>query len=270
MFILEGRITKVHMIAAHSKITILIRVALLLVLSSFLFETPIPGNAFDSPQQGLTIVGHVNLNDGGDPLPDTQIYRGYATYGGGLVATTDQTGYYDSGFSYIPGDEMVTVWAEKAGYSLDPQQYYWRHYYGDEWRHLDFIARPLITDCPPPLPVPHRLCARLAGMESDGLTTSLYLWLGVDSNPWTVPATVTVTSEAGTVITDTTLVVLQSTAITIPLLMDTVHHITVYGQFEHTTGCHYTTRTNYDFLGNRLNLLVGNLPVMMYLPLITR
>jgi hypothetical protein len=165
---------------------------------------------------------------------------------------------------------MVTVWAEKAGYSLDPQQYYWRHYYGDEGRHLDFIARPLITDCPPPLPVPHRICARLPGLETDGLSTTLNLFLGVDSNPWSTSATITVTSEAGTVITDTTLVRLQYTDITIPLLMNTVHHITVYGQFEHTTGCHYTTRTNYDFMGNPLILVVGNPPGKIYLPLIKR
>src|SRR3990172_5249353 len=70
------------------------------------------------------------------------IYRGFAGYPGSPVATTDPNGHYDTGFTFIPGDEMVTVWAEKAGYTLDPQQYYWRHYYGYEVQTLDFVARP--------------------------------------------------------------------------------------------------------------------------------
>ena len=96
-----------------------------------------------APQPGLVIQGDVRLNNAaGSGLAGVRIYRSYASYPGSLVATTDQSGHYESEFAYIPGDEMVTVWAQKEGYTFDPQQYYWRHYYGYEVRTLDFYARP--------------------------------------------------------------------------------------------------------------------------------
>jgi hypothetical protein len=67
------------------------------------------------------------------------------------VATTDQDGYYQSDFKFIPGDEMVRVWAELGGYTFEPADegltweagsYFWRHYYGAEERRLNFVARP--------------------------------------------------------------------------------------------------------------------------------
>jgi hypothetical protein len=95
------------------------------------------------PQPGLIIQGDIHLNDAAGPgLAGARIYRSYASYPGSLVATTDPSGHYESEFAYIPGDEMVTVWAEKEGYTFDPQQYYWRHYYGYELRTVDFYARP--------------------------------------------------------------------------------------------------------------------------------
>ena len=93
---------------------------------------------------GLIIQGHVWLGeDEGVGLAGVNIYRSYASYSGELVATTDQDGYYQSDFTSLPGDEMVTVWAELDGYVLLPEQHSWRHYYGYESRTLDFIAAPV-------------------------------------------------------------------------------------------------------------------------------
>jgi hypothetical protein len=60
-----------------------------------------------------------------------------------VIATTDRDGAYQSDFAPIPGDEMVTVWAELEGYTFEPEEYYWRHYYGRESRTLNFVAVPL-------------------------------------------------------------------------------------------------------------------------------
>lgn len=71
-------------------------------------------------------------------LPGIEIYRQYANYPGTLVATTDARGYYESGFYYIPGDEMITLWAVHPGFTFDPEHYYWRHYHGYEAGNYDF------------------------------------------------------------------------------------------------------------------------------------
>jgi uncharacterized repeat protein (TIGR01451 family) len=98
---------------------------------------------FTRPTPGLIIQGHVWRNhEGGPGLANVAIYRRYAGYPGQLVATTDQGGYYRSDFYYIPGDEMVTVWAELEGYTFDPASYFWRHYYGYEVATRDFVAIP--------------------------------------------------------------------------------------------------------------------------------
>jgi uncharacterized repeat protein (TIGR01451 family) len=95
------------------------------------------------PTPGLIIQGHVWRNyEGGPGLANVAIYRSFAGYPGQMVATTDQDGYYQSGFVYIPGDETVTVWAELEGYTFRPATYYWRHYYGHEVATRDFVAIP--------------------------------------------------------------------------------------------------------------------------------
>jgi hypothetical protein len=94
-----------------------------------------------TPQPGLIISGYVRLQDG-MPLAGVKILRGYASYPPELVATTDTGGFYQTAFAWIPGDEMVTVTPELAGYSFDPPQEYWRHYYGFEEKKLDFTALP--------------------------------------------------------------------------------------------------------------------------------
>lgn len=90
---------------------------------------------------GLLINGHVTLVDGSG-LADVSIYRSYSAYPGELVATTDQDGFYQSDFAYIPGDENISIWAEREGYFFDPNIYYWRHYIGYEVRTLNFTALP--------------------------------------------------------------------------------------------------------------------------------
>ena len=68
------------------------------------------------------------------------IREGLAAYSGVVVATTDATGYFQSDFTFIPGDEMVSIEAELAGYAFDPPYYYWRHYHGYEITTCDFAA----------------------------------------------------------------------------------------------------------------------------------
>lgn len=92
------------------------------------------------PTPGLVIYGHV-LDGAGSGFGNVSIYRAYASYYPGVViATTDPSGYYESNYYYIPGDEMVAVWAEGSGMSFDPEYYRWRHYYGYERRECDFVV----------------------------------------------------------------------------------------------------------------------------------
>jgi hypothetical protein len=81
-----------------------------------------------------------------------KICRSYAIYNGDVVATTNPDGYFESPFAYIPGDEMVHVWALADGYTFDPPFYYWRHYAYVEIRTADFVASPGPTASAPPYP----------------------------------------------------------------------------------------------------------------------
>ena len=88
----------------------------------------------------------------GQGLAGVEIYRNYASYAGVLIATTDAKGFYQSDFYAIPGDEMVTVWAQGSGLVFEPESYSWRHYYGFEKTARDFQAHlpgqnyfPIIT-----------------------------------------------------------------------------------------------------------------------------
>ncbi|GAB4410399.1 MAG: hypothetical protein Kow00123_24000 [Anaerolineales bacterium] len=101
--------------------------------------------ATPTPTQGpgLVVQGYVRLNDESGPgLAGVTIYRRFASYPAVPVATTDANGYYQSAFQPIPGDETVTVWPEKDGYTFNPPQVQWRHYYGYSVRILDFAALP--------------------------------------------------------------------------------------------------------------------------------
>jgi len=88
---------------------------------------------------GLLLEGNVHLTDG-TPLKGVVICRSFASYQGSQVAVTDGNGEFSAEFVSIPGDEMVTIWPHLDGYSFDPAQVYWRHYYGFETSHLEFAA----------------------------------------------------------------------------------------------------------------------------------
>lgn len=101
-----------------------------------------------TPVTGLSIHGRVTKD--GIGLPNVNIYRTFASYPGQVVATTDANGYYQSDFWYIPGDEMVTVWAVQEGYVFNPPTYYWRHYHSREDATLNFTASSAVTFTPLP------------------------------------------------------------------------------------------------------------------------
>lgn len=87
---------------------------------------------------GLVVRGRVTLDGVG--LTNVKIYKRFSAYPHDLIAVTDENGYYESNFIPIPGDEMVSVEAELAGYTFTPPYYYWRHYHGYEITTYDFVA----------------------------------------------------------------------------------------------------------------------------------
>ncbi len=104
-----------------------------------------------SPTPGVIVRGHVRLADGSG-LPGIPICRNFASYPGVVVATTDADGYFQSDFAFIPGDEMVSVWPNATGYTFQPDNIRWRHYYGPEDRTLDFVASPASATAVPLFP----------------------------------------------------------------------------------------------------------------------
>ena len=94
--------------------------------------------ALGTKSPGLLVRGRVTLD--GKGLAGVKILRSYAAYPAEQIAFTDANGYYQSAFMGIPGDEMVTVSAELSGYTFDPSNYYWHHYYGYEESTCDFAA----------------------------------------------------------------------------------------------------------------------------------
>ena len=99
---------------------------------------PVTQDNSSAGETGLLVKGTVTLD--GSPLEGVKIYRSFASYEGEVVAVTGRDGTYRSEFMFIPGDEMVTVWAELEGYTFTPENEYWRHYYGYEERTVDFTA----------------------------------------------------------------------------------------------------------------------------------
>ena len=101
--------------------------------------TPAPALSPTPPNDpGLVVHGQVTFNGVG--LPGVKIYKRFNAYSPDLIATTDENGYYQSEFIPIPGDEMVSVQAELAGYTFSPEYFYWRHYHGYENTACDFMA----------------------------------------------------------------------------------------------------------------------------------
>lgn len=110
-----------------------------------------PPTSEQSTEPGLILQGHVRMEDGSG-VAGVTICRSFASYAGEPVATTDAEGYYQSEYTYIPGDEMVTVWAFHVDYVFDPEEYFWRHYYGYREETLDFtaaisVAADTMPDC---------------------------------------------------------------------------------------------------------------------------
>jgi hypothetical protein len=101
--------------------------------------TPRPTIPPNTP--GLIVHGYVTLNGVG--LADVPVYKRFAAYPWEQIATTDENGYYESEFIYIPGDEMVSIQVELEGYNFEPPYYFWRHYYGLEDTTRDFVASPI-------------------------------------------------------------------------------------------------------------------------------
>lgn len=104
-----------------------------------------------TPTPGLVVSGHVRLPDGSG-LSGVTICRNFASYPGVVVAMTDADGYFKSDFAFIPGDEMVSIWPQAAGYTFQPDSVRWRHYYGPEDRTLDFVASPAAATAVPFFP----------------------------------------------------------------------------------------------------------------------
>ena len=98
--------------------------------------SPVPPTVVNTP--GLIVRGHVTINGVG--LAGVKIYKRFSAYPREFLATTDENGYYESDFIGIPGDEMVSIEAELAGFTFDPPYYYWRHYHGFEKTTCDFAA----------------------------------------------------------------------------------------------------------------------------------
>jgi hypothetical protein len=94
-----------------------------------------------SDRTGLVVRGHVTLHGVG--LAGVEIHQRFSAYPATLIAITDENGYYESDFIPIPGDEMVSIEPELAGYTFDPPYYYWRHYHGYDENTLDFTAIPM-------------------------------------------------------------------------------------------------------------------------------
>ena len=98
------------------------------------------------PTPGLDLQGHVWINrENGAGLGNVTIYQRYTPYyTAQVVATTAPDGYYQPDFAYIPGDEVVFVWAELEGYTMNPTEHSWMHYTGYESKELNFVAIPHI------------------------------------------------------------------------------------------------------------------------------
>jgi len=99
---------------------------------------PVTQDNSSAGETGLILQGTVTLD--GSPLEGVKIYRSFASYEGEVVAVSGKDGTYRSEFMFIPGDEMVTVWAELDGHTFEPENVYWRHYYGYEESTLDFTG----------------------------------------------------------------------------------------------------------------------------------
>ena len=115
--------------------------------------TPPPPTATPRPTippdaTGMIVHGRVTLNGLG--LAGVSVYKRFNAYPRELIAVTDDTGYYESNFIFIAGDEMVSIEVELEGYTFEPPYHYWRHYYGFVEYTRDFTASPAVATNPAP------------------------------------------------------------------------------------------------------------------------
>jgi hypothetical protein len=129
-----------RIILAFTTFLIVLMVAgFIYVISHGVDSDRIPETPAADASPGLVVYGYVR-DKSGTGVENVDIYRSYASYPGEVIAKTDSDGYYESDFHAIPGDEMVTVWASGQELEYDPEQYYWRHYYGYEQAECNFTA----------------------------------------------------------------------------------------------------------------------------------
>jgi hypothetical protein len=132
----QGRLLLFVIIVADVLIVLAV-VALKLISSRGTTESTVQNTDTPKSSPGLMIYGTV-LGTDGEGLDNIAIYRSYSSYPGVEIAVTDASGYYQTDFYSIPGDEMVSVWAESAGLQFTPASCSWRHYAGYEMRACDF------------------------------------------------------------------------------------------------------------------------------------
>lgn len=103
-----------------------------------------------TPLPGLRVSGFVRLNDSSGPgLSGVRVLLAFSSYPAHETCTTGADGHYETSFNFIPGDEMIRVWAELEGFSFDPAMHYWRHWFGRENAVRDFVASSLSPTATP-------------------------------------------------------------------------------------------------------------------------
>lgn len=102
--------------------------------------TATPRRTIPPDATGMIVRGRVTADRVG--LEGVDVYCRFSAYPREWIATTDENGYYESGLIGIPGDEMVSIEVELAGYTFEPPFYYWRHYHGFVEYTQDFSASP--------------------------------------------------------------------------------------------------------------------------------
>ena len=131
-----------------------------------------------TPDSGLRIRGTVRLAFDSGGIPGVGINLGYAGPGS-VAARTHADGNYQSSYSHLSNSERVFVYAELAGYTLDPQQIEWEQdAYALTDMTLNFVARPLATTCSTPAPLPKRLVVN-PYYDTDATNSSAYFDLSL-------------------------------------------------------------------------------------------
>ena len=228
---------------SNNRFRLALRSSLCFGIVACLISVPVSSAAAQTttPDSGLRIHGTVHLAfDGGPGLPGVDITRGYAGPGP-VAAQTDADGNYQSSYSHLSNSERVIVYAELAGYTLDPHQVEWEqdaHELTD--KTVNFVARPLVTTCSTPAPLPKRIVI-FPFYNTDTTESSAYFDLSIGMGGQGVES-------------KGLLSVVGPAAIVSPLMPLTANFFTVYGQFDYGPGCSYITSTQFDSYGRLLRI----------------